>query len=258
MSKRSSNFKAALIAALVLAVVIGFGRYTYQTPILMYHYVDTVPNGSRLHVTPKTFQKQMEFLKVHGYRVMPLWDYVRTLKAGKKPGYKTVVITFDDGYLDNFSKAFPVLKELGLPATIFMITGHINKPGYLHEEDLRILDESTVITIGAHTVNHAHLPDLTDLEKRKEIFDSKTVLEKILGHPVTLLSYPAGGHDKVSREYAREAGFEGAVSTNRGPDRLNPYALHRLKVGESGGNLFNFWLKISGYYHLGKKRIPVA
>ncbi len=222
----------------------------------MYHHVDYSASGdsSSTVVTPQTFERQMEFLKLHRYRVMELSELIRRVKAGERIPSKTVSITFDDGYLDNFTNAFPVLKKMRFTATIFVISSNVGREGWLSEEDLRILDGSQ-IAIGSHTAHHAFLPDLSREEAKKELTDSKAALEKILMHPVTLFSYPAGGLTPDTQTLVKEAGYEGAVTTNYGQDRRDPYALHRIKVSDASGNLFNFWSKVSGYYLLGKKRV---
>ena len=220
----------------------------------MYHRVEDSTERSSTRVSPDTFERQMEFLKVHHYRVLSLRELLELLRSGKNVPTKTVVITFDDGTADNVKNAFPILKKMSFPATIFMITRNIGQPGWLSEEDLRILDEGG-ITIGSHTAGHAFLPNLPKEVVMQELTESKKRLEEILGHPVTLFSYPAGGVTPEVESLVEAAGYEGAVTTNHGQSRHDPYALHRIKASESGRNLFNFWLKTSGLYHLGKKRI---
>ncbi len=243
----------------MLAIFAAFYFYgaNYETPVLMYHHVEPDAADSGLNVSPLTFTRQMEFLKVHGYRVISLEELVRLLKSGGKVPPKTVVITFDDGYLDNFKYAFPILKKMDFTATIFMITRNIGEKGSLSEEDLRILDESG-ISIGSHTVNHVFLPELRNKEELLfELDESKKKLESVLGHAVMLLSYPAGGVTVESKALAEALGYEGAVTTNYGEDRGDPYGVHRVKITEGRGGLFGFWLKTTGLYHVGKKRIPV-
>jgi peptidoglycan/xylan/chitin deacetylase (PgdA/CDA1 family) len=229
----------------------------YQVPILMYHQVAPNPQGSGLIVTPETFERQMEFLKIHKYRVLTMDELVGIVRKGGRAPFKSVVITFDDGFADNFDNAFPVLRKMGFPATIYMITDNIGLSGWLSEEDLRILDGSDV-EIGSHTLSHAFIPKIEDAAALEaEIFNSKRKLEEILGHPVDQLSYPGGGYTLQAAEMAEKAGYVGAVTTNHGKKTGNPYGLHRVKIRESGANLFNFWLKTTGLYHIGKKRIPV-
>lgn len=234
-----------------------FFQVNYEVPILMYHRVAAPVEPKGLYVSPETFQRQMEFLKAHNYKVVPLAEIVDALNAGRFIPPNTVAITFDDGYLDNFENAFPVLRKLGFPATIFMITENIGRSGWLGEEDLRILDDSE-ITIGSHTVSHAFLPKLSEGEIQAELIDSKIRLEEILGHPVRFFSYPAGGSSPEISSWVREAGYEGAVTTNYGKKRHDAFRLHRIKASESHGNLFNFWAKVSGLYHVGKKRVEAS
>ena len=243
----------------LLAIMGGFlfFKQNTQTPILMYHRVENLPGVCNLSVSAETFERQMEFLKVHRYHVIPLAELLDRIKTGKSIAPKTIVITFDDGFLDNIENAFPILRKMNFPAVVFIITNNINKKGWLAEEDLRILDQAGV-SVGSHTVHHAHLPDLKPDQIFFELRDSKRRLEEILGHPVTLLSYPSGGYNSQIQDIARKLGYEGAVTTNRGRDYRDAYALHRVKITEANGSLFNFWLKVSGVYLYGKKRIEVT
>ena len=254
MKKRAVLFLLVLIALIAAPAVLA---PFYEPAILMYHSVGYPEDHPGPYVTPAVFEHQMEFLKAHHYRVLPLAELVSEIKSGKKIPMETVAITFDDGYLDNFKNAFPVLKKMDFPATIFMITGNIGRENWLSEEDLRILDGSGV-TVGSHTVHHAFLPGLPQAEVHNEIYDSKKRLEAVLGHPVTLFSYPAGGTTSKIMGFVRSAGYEGAVTTNYGSERCNPFALHRVKIGDAHGNLFNFWIKVSGFYHLGKKHVSAV
>lgn len=247
------------LPAVLLAVAAFFAFYEihYEVPILMYHRVGMPSDKSEegLFVSPETFERQMEFLRIHGYHVAPLSEVIEETKNHRFIAPNTVVITFDDGYADNIKNAFPILRKMGFPATIFMITYNIGKPGWLTEEDLRVLDASGV-AIGSHTAHHAFLPGLKDDEAvSAELAESKQTLEGILGHPVTLFSYPAGGATQKIEALVKAAGYAGAVTTNQGPGRHDPFALHRIKGKEEKGRLFPFWAKTSGLYQVGKKRI---
>ena len=251
----SRKIGALLLLTVVLSgAAVAAGGCFYEVPVLMYHHVGVRNENPGETVSPESFERQMEFLRTHRYRVLGLGELVEAIKNKKPLPLKTVSITFDDGNLDNFSYAFPVLKNMGFPATVFMITSNINRDGGLSEEDLRIMDEAGV-TIGSHTVHHAFLPEKTPEDARSELADSKQALEKVLGHPVTLFSYPAGGVTPQIRSWVEQAGYTGAVTTNYGKTKQDPYALHRIKISESSGNLFNFWAKVSGYYQCGKKRV---
>ncbi len=251
---RRKTGKALVAGVLVTLTLALFYKSNYVVPVLMYHQVDYGPPGSGVHVTPENFERQMEFLKVHGYHVVPLEQVFLSMKEGRPLPLKSVAITFDDGFLDNIKYAFPVLKKMNFPATVFMITRNINTEQWLSEEDLRILHEGG-ISIGSHTVSHAFLPDVGQDVAAAEISESKKRLEAILGAPVELFSYPAGGVTWHARSLVEKEGYLGAVTTNYGKRNNDPYLVRRIKVSNSSGNLFNFWIKTSGLYHLGKKRI---
>jgi peptidoglycan/xylan/chitin deacetylase (PgdA/CDA1 family) len=93
---------------------------------------------------------------------------------------------------------------------------------------------------------------------REELRSSKARLEAVLGHAVSLFSYPAGGVTRRIRGMLSEEGYQAAVTTNYGPGRHDVLALHRIRITESGGSLFSFWLKTTGFYSLGKKRPPLV
>ena len=235
---------------ILLAVGLYFGAsHAYVTPILMYHHVDHRSQEWKLSVSPKNFERQMEFLKAHQYEVLSLSEYLDLLKSQKPIPKKSVVITFDDGYDNNFVHAFPVLKKMEFPAAIFIQVDGISRAGYMTQEDISILLDND-IEIGSHTVHHGFLPDLEPKAIEREIVQSKKILENRFHEPITLFSYPGGGFNDKVRQAVMEAGYEGAVATHPGadyPDR-DPYALKRIRISRTADNLFVFWLKVSGFY----------
>ncbi|PIU40709.1 MAG: hypothetical protein COT00_00290 [Candidatus Omnitrophica bacterium CG07_land_8_20_14_0_80_50_8] len=246
------------LGALFLALCLFlFVNANLTVPVLMYHHVGAVSDRSSTNVSVETFERQMEYLKVHRMRVMSLEDFLGHIRLGQGLSWNTVVITFDDGNLDNLTNALPILKRMGFPATIFMITGNIGKDGWLSAEDLRVLDASG-IAIGSHTANHVFLPKLKKAEAVLELRQSRNVLEKILGHPVFLFSYPAGGVTEALEALVAREGYHGAVTTNYGCSRNDLYALRRLKITERDGNLFSFFAKVSGLYSLGRRTVDIA
>ena len=254
--KAPSKLLVWLAVCVAAVFAVWFYRANYEVPILMYHHIGESAENSGIFVTPKAFERQMEFLKVHRYHVLSLEDLIHRLRSGESIPSKAVVITFDDGNVDNIDEALPILKKMDFPATIFMITRNIGQNGSLSEEDLRVLDTSD-ISIGSHTANHSFLPNLDPQAVMSELTESKQRLEEILGHPVTLFSYPAGGVTAESLALVKAAGYEGAVTTNYGMHRNDFYALHRIKISDSAGNLLGFWAKTSGLYQFGKKRIEI-
>jgi peptidoglycan/xylan/chitin deacetylase (PgdA/CDA1 family) len=241
--------RRALLALAAAAALVAALAPFQAVPVLMYHHIAEGQGGGKLDVSPRSFERQMQFLKAHQYRVLDLGSYVRLLKEKRPVPRKAVVITFDDGYDDNFTNAYPILRKAGFPATIFVQAGAVGKPGYLTTEDLRILADGG-IEIGSHTVNHAFLPDLDEEGMRREIVDSKAELEGMVGRPVRLFAYPGGGWNATAARLVREAGYEGAAASKRAPHRpVDPYALRRIRISRTADSLVVFWLKTGGFYH---------
>jgi peptidoglycan/xylan/chitin deacetylase (PgdA/CDA1 family) len=253
-------FKRFLIAVgfflliVVLSAAIIFPRH-YVVPILMYHSVkEEVPEGSRLTVSVKTFERQIRFLKERRYNVIPLTTAAQGVAEKRRFPPKTVVITFDDGFRDNFTHAFPVLKKYGLCATLFVILDEVGRPrgDRLSWEEIRIMRDSGLFQFGSHTFTEVPLVNIRSQEEvKRQIFDSKKALEEKLGVPVEAFSYPEGFFTPQIKEWVRLAGYKLAVATNPGkkiPDD-DVFALKRLRISENASNLFVFWVESSGYYN---------
>jgi len=249
-----------LVFTLGIVIVLGFLLVTfvrgkYVVPILMYHSVNPDATAkNRLALTPVAFQRQMRFLKEHKYNVLPLEAAANLIKDKKKIPAKTVVITFDDGYKDNYTYAFPVLKKYNLPATIFIIINEVGRPQQdrLSWDEIKAMQASGIITFGSHTLGPEPLVNIkSEIELRKEIFDAKKILQEKLGSAVNIFSYPGGLFNERIKNLVKEAGYKAAVVTNPGKRFPNDdiYALKRLRISSSSNNLFVFWVESSGYYN---------
>lgn len=249
--------KKLFFIILFLAILGGcFYLYLYShytVPILMYHSFDESLVGRYAAVSLRTFYRQMEFIKNRGYKVITLKEYISMLEKNKPIPHNLVIITMDDGYKDNLYAA-EVLKEFGYPAIIFIIVNDIGKEGYLSEKDIRWILNNTKIEIGSHTITGAYLPEVKDINKlHQEIFTSKHILEKMFGRDVYAFAYSIGGFTPLVYKYVREAGYECALTTNRGfSRRLDRYALRRIKVTNRDVGI-RLWAKLSGFYNIFKK-----
>ncbi|MBL7158435.1 MAG: polysaccharide deacetylase family protein [Candidatus Omnitrophica bacterium] len=256
INKRTVVF--TLSAAVFIAVVLGlkiFLNLVYVPAILMYHSVGDPPTatldgyGDKLNVTPEVFEKQMRFLKEHNYNVIPLNKMVERIREKERIPHKTVTITFDDGLKNNFTNAYPVLKKYGLPATFFVAVDFIGKKNFLTWEDIREMQENG-ISIGSHTMSHRWLTSLDKKELKKELVESKAVIERVTGKKVYTLSYPLGRYNEETKKAAKEAGYIGAVATNPGPTKPKDdiYALKRVRISMSSASMIVLWIETSGYY----------
>jgi len=239
------------LTALIVAGAAVFLRAVLVPPILMYHSIDYSDDRSnKLVVSPASFTRQMEFLKKRNYSVVPLAEMAALIRQNKRIPPKTVAITFDDGYENNFRYAYPVIKKYGFPVTMFVITDFIGRQGFLSRSQILTMAREGLVTIGSHTKTQPWLTGLDDAALREELVGSKQILEDMLQDRVDLFCYPMGGYDAKVQRAVQQAGYTVAVATNpgraRSPDDL--YALKRLRISNSSDNLAVFWFEISGFY----------
>lgn len=252
---------------IILSIIIAFSIFSvnflhkiYVPPILMYHYVyDGANPGDRLVVTPRTLERQMQFLKRYRYNVVPLKSLVSLIKEKKKIPCRTVAITFDDGFKNNYANAFPILKKYNLPATMFIITDEVGRAqaDKMSWEEMKIMLASGIIDFGSHALGAEPLINIkSQAELKRQIFDSKKVLEEKLGQEILIFSYPEGMFDQNIRQLVIDAGYKAAVATSPGRNFANDdiFALKRLRVSPKLDNLFIFWFENTGLYTFLKER----
>lgn len=229
-----------------LSVVVLWRRYVRPPepgiPILMYHSISTDPEGGispyyRVCTSPPRFREQMALLRDGGWQVVSLAEAL----TGQAPP-RSAVITFDDGFRDFATEAWPVLSEFGFGAMVFVATGMVGKEftgrPCLNWGEMRELSRQGV-KFGSHTVNHPRLVDLGWREIREELTDSRRRLEDEVGEPVADFCYPYRYPE--DRDFGRrftglleECGYRSCLTTRvgrfRGGD--SPLAVPRLPVSE--------------------------
>ncbi|MDD5167140.1 MAG: polysaccharide deacetylase family protein [Candidatus Omnitrophica bacterium] len=229
-------------------------RQHYIVPIIMYHYVHPNPDSKdRLTVSPVTFERQMRFLKEKRYNVIPLEELATLIKDKKKIPPKTIVITTDDGHKDNYDYIFPILRKYNLPATMFVIIDEIGRPqnDRLSWDEIKEMQDSGIISIGSHSLGPEPLINIKSEEEiKRQVFESKRILEEKSGKEVSAFSYPEGFFNAKIKKMVMDAGYKASVATSPGinfPDN-DPFALKRLRISSNAGNLFIFYIEASGYY----------
>lgn len=247
--QKKKKFISVGFALIIIIPVFLWARAQYVVPIIMYHKIDDSFAVSRLSVSPESFKAQMAFLKSHKYNVVKLEDLVGLVKKKAFPP-KTIAITFDDGYENNYINAYPVLKEFGIQATIFIIPALVGTDGYMTWDQIMEISESGIVTIGSHSMTHPWLPSQSVQKLDSEIRDSKRAIESHLRKEIFAFSYPLGGFDKNVIEKVRKAGYRIAVATNPGKryPRHDLFAMKRLRISNSSDNLFVFWFETTGFY----------
>ncbi len=191
-----------------------------RIPIFMYHYLEVVRNPKdtlrvRLAVTPTIFEEQLATLQKNGFHTLFVRD-VPAILSGSLQVSRPVVLTFDDGYEDFYTEAFPLLKKYQAHATLFLINDFIGKGDYLTEAQIREIVASGLVEIGAHTLDHLDLRTLSINGQTRQILGSKDDLESRFGVAVTSFAYPSGRYTADTLSIVRKSGFTAAVSTNPG------------------------------------------
>jgi peptidoglycan/xylan/chitin deacetylase (PgdA/CDA1 family) len=185
----------------------------HGVPVLMYHSI-AIEKGNPIRMPVEQFDKEMKYIKDQGYTTLTLKELYDYFENKVSVPAKSVVITLDDGYEDNYTAAFPVLKKYGLKATIFMITCSIDvDPKCLTSAQLKEMDKAG-IDIESHTVTHTDLDTLSYSQQLAELKDSKAALEKLLGRSVDYVAYPEGRYNNDTVKAVAAAGYKMAFTTN--------------------------------------------
>lgn len=205
-----------------LPTPIGIYSWTLKVPILMYHYVSKPPEGAdkyrlSLSVHPETFRQQMQFLAEDGYSPVTLNDLSLAIVNKHELPPKPIIITLDDGYRDNYENAFPVLRELGFTATIFVATDFIDRgdPNYLTWDMVKEM-AAAGIRFEPHSKTH---PDLTEHDRDFILYQIKgsgETLEAHLGYRSRYFAYPSGRYNDEAIQVLSDLDYWGAVTTESG------------------------------------------
>ncbi|MGE5380720.1 MAG: polysaccharide deacetylase family protein [Methylocystaceae bacterium] len=210
------------------------GKLADGVPILMYHSIANADN--KLCVKPGDLEQQLDYLVQEGYHTITVKQLLAAAQGQTDLPPKPLVITFDDGYRDNYTVAYPMLKKRGMVATIYVITRKIGTPDGISAEELREM-AANGIEIGSHTWHHVDLRSVNNRQLVEEITVSRQILLEILQVPIDTFCYPSGRYTLAAIKQVEAAGYQGAVTTTPGvvSDRCDPWLIPRIRVngGES-------------------------
>lgn len=215
-------------------------KTSVQTPILMYHHIAAPPDphnqrDSSYDVPPAQLEAELAYFQRTGYTTITLDELTAALRDQAALPAKPLILTFDDGYVDFYTAAYPLLKRYNAKATIYIITGRVGKPGYLTWDELRELAASPLITIGAHTRTHPQLAKKSAARVRDELDGCKADLESHLGLIVRHLAYPSGSYNKDTLKQAEASGYVTAVTVHFGTRERADKLLELPRVFVKGG-----------------------
>lgn len=206
-----------------------------RVPILTYHYIANNPNAkdkarNSLSVPPDKFEAQMQYLSQNGYTPITL-DTLYGIFNGQAsvPG-KPIVLSFDDGYIDFYTNAFPILRRFNFHAVSFIPTGLMGGGYYMNWNQIKEIASSGLVTFEGHTVNHVSLSSLSYTSALRELTDSKNVLQANTGYPVNFVAYPNGSSNGSVQAAARQAGYVGGLGTWYGKAWGSSMNMPRIKV----------------------------
>ena len=216
-------------------------------PILEYHMVtEPPPPGAETYVVqPEEFAAQLDYLAAEGYTTITPQDYARARKGKQELPEKPVILSFDDGYEDNYRVILPMLEERGMKAVFYVVTNDIGLPGYMTWDNLFDMERHGM-EIGSHTANHIPLTTLPSEKQREELRLSKLMLEWKGLKTIYSFSYPTGAYDAGVVAMLAEEDYLTAVTGEAGLNNVetNPYLLHRVNIPRPHFGLTEFRVRL--------------
>lgn len=237
-------------------------------PILMYHrVVDQLdkPDRYRLCVSTTEFENQMRYIRDRRFEVISIEEVATAMEDNIWPWKKPAVITFDDGYMDNYTCAFPILKKYRLKASVMLVTSHIGGTNVWDQDEdadgTPLMGHNEIremarhgISFGSHTLTHRSLQQLDEDGARKEIVDSKSALEELTGSEIPTFCYPYGHSTPGLQKIVKDAGYSAAIGIEQEEHTL--FNLSRVNSARTRNSFLIWKLKVSGvYYQLLKNRM---
>jgi peptidoglycan/xylan/chitin deacetylase (PgdA/CDA1 family) len=209
-----------------------------KIPIIMYHYVEYVKDiedliKKRLDISPDLFEGHLKALKEASYKTYFVKEIPDILDGKIEYSSRSAVLTFDDGYEDFYTDVFPLLKKYQMKATIYIIVDFIGRRGFMNEKEIKEVLDSGLVELGSHTLDHLYLKLIPQTVARKQIFESKKVLEEKFKVKVETFAYPYGAFSQKTIDLVKEAGYKAAVSVipSMIQSKENLFYLSRVRPG---------------------------
>ncbi|MBP2651445.1 MAG: polysaccharide deacetylase [Firmicutes bacterium] len=257
MSRRQVVVKciAAVILILLLAVSVAGTRAVAgrqypadrltEVPVLNYHMVEDL--NISLALSPEQFEEQIRYLAENDYHTITPDQLLDYLENGTSLPDKAVMITFDDGYLDNYTKAYPILKKYGFTATIFVVTSMVGTdPRFLTWDEIREMQQNGFV-FGSHTVNHVAVTTISSQQVLTELVESSKVIEAELGAKPKYFAYPTGAYNRQTAQLVKTAGYKAAFTIRYGRAGVESdhFAIERIPIFRSAKTFRSFYYRLT-------------
>lgn len=214
--------------------------YCLYVPVILYHHIQpqaeaAADKQTSLSVDNGQFDGQMAYLTTHGYTVITSQELVDAVRNHTTVPPKSIVVTMDDGYSDQYTYAFPIIKKYGIKVSLMIPSGLIGNPGFMTWDQVREMNGSGFVSLVDHTWSHYPIQNGTYDKIKYEIETGKSVLEQNTGQRIDLFAYPYGSFNKTAVSILQQDGFLGAFSTIGGSYQCDSFilTLHRNHIGNA-------------------------
>ena len=222
-----------------------------KIPILCYHGISNnlsavKAEDSPYFITPEEFEKQIKWLKKNNFKAIKAEEFLK-----KEFEKNSIIISFDDGQVSNYTYAFPILKKYGMKAIFFVIAGKIGQFGYLSKGQIKKMLQQGM-EIGSHTVTHSILVGKNKKKVLQELVDSKLILEKALGIKIDFVAIPRGFYNERIKRFVKIACYQAAFTSKFGYNDANTELLHLKRITIKSSHSFK---RFKGLVKQDKKEI---
>jgi peptidoglycan/xylan/chitin deacetylase (PgdA/CDA1 family) len=202
---------------------------------LLFHRIAVSPIDSRYYVRPELFDAELQVLEDWDYTTISTVMLVQAITMGRALPPHPILITFDDGHLDNYENAFPIMKKHGFTGVLYIVGNYMGADGYMNREQILEMYDAGW-EVGSHSMNHYDLTKLDPDGQRREIVGSKEKLEEMLGIDILTFAYPFGAKNSSVTDYVHFAGYIAAMGAEGYTDsqgEWNLYNLQRVEIKAS-------------------------
>jgi peptidoglycan/xylan/chitin deacetylase (PgdA/CDA1 family) len=200
-------------------------------PIILYHRIDISPINSQYYVPPEKFEAEIKLLHDWEYTTITTEMLVKAITEGADLPPRPIIITFDDGHLNNYTTAFPILQKYGFTGVLYIVGNYMGAEDYMDADQIKEM-AAAGWEVGSHSMSHKDLTALNPDLQRMEIVESREKLEAELGVPVLTIAYPFGISNEGVIDYAHFAGYIAGMSLGFTYDQglSNLYTLQRRDI----------------------------